>query len=175
MHRFSHCVLLFLLAIGASAQTANEPVLKSYEAPTYALPWFEGPVSVQFQINERGESTSVSTAESDRRLGGDVAVKFVKSWKFDLGTGDQAPGTTYTTIIEYRLIHGETDPGDGAKPTVQSNTFHFFEVTAVAPGDHLSKCPVGAKTAVPSRIKKGDFAEIMRGGGRTYLFRQGLR
>jgi len=167
MRRIIFCIFISLLSICATAQDAREPVLKSYGIPVYPPKErrndSQGQVTVQYQINDQGEAISLSMSGEYPELWREAAEIFIKSWKFEIGNAARDPKTIYKTILEYRLIHGMNDPGDTIKPTVHAISFHYFEITSIAGGDQLTKCPVGAETDVPSEILKGDFVEVDRG------------
>src|ERR1035441_1545249 len=99
MSRLFYCTL-FLSAVCALAQAPNDPVLKFHDALVYPpiarAARVSGQVTVGFQINSKGETTSVLAADGPAMLRGS-AENFVKSWKFDLSNTTPAPGTKYLT------------------------------------------------------------------------------
>jgi hypothetical protein len=165
MHRFFFCVLLSLLVISAFAQTANEPVLKSYDPLVYppiarAARVF-GQVTVEFSINDKGESASVFATNGPGMLKGS-AENFVKSLKFDLGDSVPTLETKYQTTIQYKMVEKTIDPRDDSNPVIHSDSFHHFEITAFVSDVNRYYCPEGADEDVPAVIAKDDFVEVSR-------------
>jgi hypothetical protein len=165
MRQFFFCVLLSLLAVCAQAQSANEPILKSYDALVYPpiarAARVSGQITVEFQLNGIGETTSVSATNGPAMLRG-VAENFVKSWKFDLGSSAPNSAMKYQTTIEYKAVKGAVDPRNDPNPMVQSDSFHHFDVKLLISDIKLSNCPTGKDEDVPPEIVTGDFAEVSR-------------
>jgi TonB family protein len=162
--------LLAFSALGVVAQASDEPVLKSYGSPVYdrgaRSMHVESTVTVEFVIDDQGRAIPVSLM-NDYSGFGNEAKDFVRTWSFEMGVTARDPERRYRTTIDYRLISGQPDPGKDARPTVRSNTFHYFEATAIAGGVEITKCPKLAERNVPSRVLPGDFAEISRPGELT--------
>jgi TonB family protein len=165
MHRFFLCTLLSFLAVCAQAQSANEPILMSYDALVYPpiarAARVSGQVTVEFQLNGIGETTSVSVTDGPGMLRGS-AESFVKSWKFDLGNVAPQPETKYQATIQYKAVQKMVDPRNNSNPTIHSDSFHHFEITVFVSDVQLSKCPTGADEDVPSAKAKEDFVEVYR-------------
>jgi hypothetical protein len=149
------------------AQAPNDPVLKSYDPLVYPpiarAARVSGRVTIEFQLNGKGETVSVTATDGPAMLRGS-AENFVKSWKFDLGNTTPAPGTKYLTTIQYKAVEGIVDPRNGPNLTVHSDSFHHFDVSTLVGDVQLSNCPTGAEEDVPSAVSADDFAEVSRGG-----------
>lgn len=154
-----------LLTVCAQAQSANEPILKSYDALVYPpiarAARVSGQVTVEFQLNEKGETTSVSATNGPRMLWGS-AENFVKSWKFDLGNTAPSQETKYQATIQYKAVEQIVDPRNNPNPIIHSDSFHHFEITIFVSDVQLSKCPTGAEEDVPSELANNDYVEVYR-------------
>jgi TonB family protein len=158
---------LSLLAVCAPAQNASEPVLKSYDPLVYPpiarAARVSGQVTVEFSINNKGETASVSTTSGPAMLR-ESAGNFVKSWKFDLGDSLSTPETKYQATIQYMVVEKTIDPRDVTNPTVHSDSFHHFKITVFVSNIYLSNCPTGADEDVPPVSAEDDYVEISRSG-----------
>jgi hypothetical protein len=167
MSRLLYCKLLLSLAVCALGQAPKEPVLKSYDPLVYPpiarAARVSGQVTVEFQLNGKGETVSVTATGGPAMLRGG-AEDFVKSWKFDLGNTTASPGTKYLTTIQYKTVDGNYDPRNGPNLTVHLDSFHRFDVSILVGDVQLSNCPTGAEEDVPSVIAAGDYVEVSRSG-----------
>lgn len=165
MRRILLCWLSSLLAVGALAQTQNDPVLKSYDPLVYppiaSAARISGQVTIEFQLNGKGDTTSVSATSGPAMLRGS-AENFVKSWKFDLGNTALIPETKYKATINYKVVERTVDPRNDSNPMVQSDSFHHFEITILVSDVQLSNCPTGVAEDVPSVRANDDFVELSR-------------
>jgi hypothetical protein len=166
MLRLRSFLFVFWLTVSASAQTPNEPALKSHDALVYPpiarAARVSGQVTVEFSINDKGDAVDIIATDGPAMLKGSAA-NFVSSWKFDLSDA-AAAGAKYHATIQYKAVQGIIDPRDYLNPVVHSDSFHHFEITTLISDVELSKCPTGADEDVPSHIGKDDFVEISRSG-----------
>jgi Domain of unknown function (DUF6438)/Gram-negative bacterial TonB protein C-terminal len=166
MRRFLFCTLL-LSSVCALAQAPGDAVLKSYDPLVYPpiarAARVSGQVTVEFQLNGKGETVSVAATDGPAMLRGG-AENFVKSWKFDVGNTTPAPGKKYLTTIQYKAVEGIVDPRNGPNLTVHSDSFHHFDVSIIVGHVRLSNCPTGADEDVPSGRADDDFVEVSRSG-----------
>jgi hypothetical protein len=167
MFRLHSCALVLSLAISATAQVPTEPVLKSYDAPVY-LPIahaarVSGQVTVEFSINDKGETVEGAATDGPAMLRGG-AENFVKSWKFDVGNAAYGPGTKYRATIDFKAVEGIVDPRNGPDLTVRSDSFRHFDFTILVSDVELSNCPAGVDEDVPSGVVRDDFVEVARSG-----------
>jgi TonB family protein len=165
MRQLISCSLLAILALSAGANAQNEPVLKSHDVLVYppiaraARVW--GTVTVEFSITPSGQTDSVVATAGPAMLRGS-AESFVKSWRFDWGSGNPASATKYQTTVDFKAINGVVDPRTDPGMVVNSDSFHHFEATILIGNIWLSDCPTGAGEDVPEALTKNDFVEVTR-------------
>jgi TonB family protein len=124
MVRLLSSTFLILFSVCAWAQSSIQPVLKGYDPLVYPpiarAARVAGVVTVQFQLNDSGEPTSVSTTDGPESLRSS-AEEFVRSCRYRLSPFVRTPGKKYLATIQYNVIEGMIESHDAPSLTVQSD------------------------------------------------------
>jgi TonB family protein len=120
-----------------------------------------GTVSVEFHINNDGQTDAVTAKEGPAMLRG-AAENFVKSWKFNPHSIGPSIASTYTATITFKAVEAVADPRTGNMVTVTADGFRHFEITIVVSDIQMSDCPIGADEDVPSERHANDYVEVSR-------------
>lgn len=175
------CSLFSLLAVGALAQTAGEPVIKSYGTDDSLVQLVGADKSpfqivIEFSIDKKGSPFDVSIIDSPpnhkdgmpQRYLEDCAESFVMGWRFDVSKAISAHKRRYRTTILFKFVNEYYDPRNGPPGIIRGDSFHSLEITLPDSDIDLSKCPAGEEESVPSKIAKDDFVEVSKLGCEIY-------
>lgn len=160
-------VTVMLLCCAAITTAQQEPVLVAHAPllypPIARAARVSGTVSVEFQMNENGETSAVSAVNGPTMLRA-AAENFVKSWKFDPQTVGSNANTRFTATVAFKAVEAVVDPRTGNDVTIRSDSFRHFEIAITVSDIQMSECPTGAEEDVPTGREEDDFVELSRSG-----------
>lgn len=161
-------VALFLLlrSLIAIAQSASDPVLKSWETPRYPplarQARIQGKVQLEFWVNHNGDVVSVNVLSGHPMLA-PAATEYVKTWKFFLPRNASPDDHRYETALDFQLSDKDLNLPTDSNAEVVIDSFRHVQVIAQIVGViQKLNCPSEKEKRPPTVRSTQDFVEMSR-------------